>query len=154
MTQQEIDRRVKAATIQPLNIRLAKMELLPGAEGITAKDEQGYLVVINSMLPEDKQAAAFIHEMLHIWHDDFSGDAPAGQLESYRHAEAIRLCNIFKQQEAAAMQDINGKLQEAYRINAQDAAALVKLFEETGDAENLQRAQEDLKKWEEKQQRK
>lgn len=50
------------------------------------------------------------------------------------------------------MQDTNDKLQEIYRINEQDAAALVKLFEETGDTENLRRAQEDLKKWKERQQ--
>lgn len=42
-------------------------------------------------------------------------------------------------------------LQEVYRINIRDAAALVKIFEESGDIENLQRAKEDLRKWEEKQ---
>ena len=33
------------------------------------------------------------------------------------------------------------------QINEADAKALVKILEEAGDAENLQRAQDDLKQW-------
>lgn len=49
--------------------------------------------------------------------------------------------------------DIADRLQEVYRINEQDAAALVRQFEATGDAENLKKAQEDLEKWKERRQR-
>lgn len=46
--------------------------------------------------------------------------------------------------------DIENRLQDVYRTNRDDAAALVKHFRETDDIENLQKAQADLTKWKKK----
>ena len=46
--------------------------------------------------------------------------------------------------------DIMERLQEVYKLDEQDAAALVKIYEEVGDVENLKKAQADHEKWKEK----
>ena len=46
--------------------------------------------------------------------------------------------------------DIKATLLKVYQINLADAQQLVKLYSETGDRDNLQRAQDDLQKWQTK----
>lgn len=90
MTRQEIDNRVSQAEILPLKITVAKMPLLAGARGVVVKDtDGGCMVIINSDLTEDEQAAAFTHEMLHIWHNDFENPATADRIEAARHTATI-----------------------------------------------------------------
>ena len=56
-----------------------------------------YMVCVNSNVSEDQQAAAFLHECLHIWHDDLrsNGGIPAGSLEHIRHEELKRIATII-----------------------------------------------------------
>lgn len=41
-------------------------------------------------------------------------------------------------------------LRKVYELNRRDAAELVRIFKTAGDVENLKRAREDLKRWEDK----
>ena len=76
-----------AAQITTLNIRLVKTPLPATVKGATGRSRSGaHTVVINSDLTEAEQAAAFTHEMLHIWYGDFDSMAPAEQVERQRHA--------------------------------------------------------------------
>ena len=79
-----------------LDIRLQVHEAdLPATvHGITGLEEgtpSAYTVVINSGLEEEEKTLAFIHEMLHIWHSDFSSNLPASTLEAIRQKEATRI---------------------------------------------------------------
>lgn len=44
-----------------------------GGAGMVCTDDSGvYMVIINADLPEEEQEKTFLHEMLHIYRDDFS----------------------------------------------------------------------------------
>ncbi len=58
-----------------------------------------YIVVLNSSLPEDQQATAFLHECLHVFHRDHAKiwkdgeyhEAEMVMMEKRRKAELIRM---------------------------------------------------------------
>ena len=55
-------------------------------------DEDKYLIILNGNETEKNKTAAFVHEMLHIWHRDFSKkDVDVNLLEAIRHAECAEL---------------------------------------------------------------
>ncbi len=44
-----------------------------GVAGMACTDDNGvFMVIINADLPEEEQEKAFLHEMLHIYRDDFT----------------------------------------------------------------------------------
>ena len=44
-----------------------------GCAGMVCTDDSGvFMVIINANLPEEEQEKAFLHEMLHIYRDDFT----------------------------------------------------------------------------------
>ena len=63
-----------------------------GASGSGRHDV--YTVMINGTKSEDRQAAAFLHECLHIWHKDHATDN-ATKTEAERRQEAKRLLQIM-----------------------------------------------------------
>lgn len=68
-----------------------------GGIGCNPNRPQDYTVCINSALDPDQQAAAFLHECLHIWHDDLRSNSgiPVGSLEDIRHEELKRIATII-----------------------------------------------------------
>lgn len=68
-------------------------------DGIETDQEQTMknikLSIVESRLPEDDRAAAFLHECLHLWHDDFKAEIPVNALEEERHRELERLLRVL-----------------------------------------------------------
>lgn len=74
--------------------------LLPtGAHGaiMATGTDNGYTIVTNQQETETQQAAAFLHECLHLFHDDLNSGGNAAEIEAARHAELIELLEILKQ---------------------------------------------------------
>ena len=63
--------------------------------GLTVKTNDIYNIYVNNKLDPDSQAAAFLHEMLHIWNDDFNKDADADHIEKQTHAQLKRISEIY-----------------------------------------------------------
>lgn len=74
-------------------------ELPQGIDAFTLYKDEQYAIYVNDTLPATEQAAAFLHECLHLWHDDTSADLPADVLENVRHRELLEVANIFQQKE-------------------------------------------------------
>lgn len=81
-----------------LQIQIKTAELPQTVHGLTTQQAGAYTIYINEDQTQDEQAAAFLHECLHIYHDDFNSTRTAGELEEERHAELKR---IFAQEATA-----------------------------------------------------
>lgn len=66
-----------------------------GITGDPATDQ--YIILINSNDTEQRQAATFLHECLHIWHRDHATSAPVDQIERERHAEIKELLRVLQE---------------------------------------------------------
>lgn len=80
-------------TERELHIRIASRPLPDGTNGVLWRtDENSYTVCIDSSQDEDGQAAAFLHECLHLWHGDMEDPArDVDEIERERHAELLRI---------------------------------------------------------------
>lgn len=77
-------------------VSVAEIDLPESINGaITETAAREYTIAIRKGMTEDEKAAAFLHEMLHIYHDDFNSGLKADQIESDRHAELERLLTIL-----------------------------------------------------------
>lgn len=81
-----------------LQIQIKTAKLPQTVHGLTTQQAGAYTIYINEDQTQDEQAAAFLHECLHIYHDDFNNTRTAGELEEERHAELKR---IFAQEATA-----------------------------------------------------
>ena len=81
-----------------LQIQIKTAELPQTIHGLTTQQAGAYTIYINEDRTQDEQAAAFLHECLHIYHDDFNSTRTAGEIEEERHAELKR---IFAQEATA-----------------------------------------------------
>ena len=66
-----------------------------GITGDPAADQ--YIILINANDTEQRQAATFLHECLHIWHRDHATPARVDQLEGERHAEIKELLRVLQE---------------------------------------------------------
>ena len=53
-----------------------------------------FVIVINSDCSDLTQTAAFLHECLHAWHDDFHDSRSVDEIEAERHAELIQILKL------------------------------------------------------------
>ena len=69
------------------SLRLAETELPEGAEGFCLSTKAGeYTIIINQGLTEEKKLEAFIHEMIHLYHEDHENKELTGdQIEARAH---------------------------------------------------------------------
>ena len=67
--------------------------------GIIEKEPGAYYIAINEDISPDEQAAAFLHECLHVYHNDFSSGKTVQQIESERHRELKRVLCLLDNQE-------------------------------------------------------
>ena len=72
-----------------LNITIRTAKLPAKANGATAETvkHKEYLILLNSDKSPEEQKKALIHEVLHIWHDDFRR-TDLNQIEGERSREA------------------------------------------------------------------
>ena len=74
--------------MRELSITIDEAELPPSVRGECAKDADGrFYIVINKCLSETERVKTFLHEMLHIYHDDFASEEPVAAIEAARHLE-------------------------------------------------------------------
>ena len=69
------------------------------AEWKTKGMPKDYIIAVNADLPEKEQVSAFIHEMLHLWHDDVRTMNPkdVGHLEYLRHKETAEVIDALRE---------------------------------------------------------
>ncbi len=77
-------------------LHIAEDKLPEDVRGMSTTDGKKAFVLVNSEMSEDERTAAFLHEMLHIWHGDHEGaDA---DVEAERHAELKRIMQLLSEQ--------------------------------------------------------
>ena len=80
-------------------IDLATAPLPEKVDAVSVETDSGnYIVCLNSEKPSDNQTAGFLHEMLHIFHDDFNSPEPVANIEADRQAELLRVIKILEQE--------------------------------------------------------
>ena len=95
-------------TARTIHIELAT---LPGIDFCSCRRSQeeakadgraeAYYVNIDSTKNPEAQAAAFLHECLHIWHSDFSSGQPAANIEADRADELRRILQALAEEGTA-----------------------------------------------------
>ena len=92
--------------IRRVDLKIAAVPLPDTTRGATDKqpDADGherYTVAINSGMDELQKAAAFIHEALHIYHNDFEQPGTLEEIEGERRDELIGILECLIQQDKA-----------------------------------------------------
>lgn len=78
-----------------MELQILKLPLPPTVDGASTRDGNKITVLINDQQPQDQQTLAFLHEMLHIWHNDHDTETPSiSNLELERHEELARLLRL------------------------------------------------------------
>ena len=73
-------------------LRIARMEMPEKVGGTILKwDDDSVMIVINSARSADEQAAHFLHECLHLYHDDLNDPREANVIEAERREEMQRI---------------------------------------------------------------
>lgn len=81
-----------------IQLTIRRDALPPGIHGaIATTGTNNYIIVTNQQETETQQAAAFLHECLHLFHDDLNGRGSVDEIETARHAETIEILEILKQ---------------------------------------------------------
>lgn len=81
-----------------VQLTICRDALPPGIHGIiTTTGTDNYIIVTNQQETESQQAAAFLHECLHLFHDDLNGSDSADEIEAARHSAITDLLEILKQ---------------------------------------------------------
>lgn len=76
-------------------VSIAEICLPEGVNGASAETAAGeYIVALRKGISETEKAAAFLHEMLHIYHDDFNSGLNVKQIEADRHAELLTILSV------------------------------------------------------------
>ena len=92
--------------IRRVDLKIAAVPLPDTTRGATDKqpDADGrerYTVAVNANMDELQKAAAFIHEALHIYHNDFEQPGTLEEIEGERRDELIGILECLIQQDKA-----------------------------------------------------
>lgn len=80
-----------------MELQILKLPLPPTIDGASAKDGNKITILINDQKTQDQQTLSFLHEMLHIWHNDHAADVTSvTNLELERHEELARLLRLVQ----------------------------------------------------------
>lgn len=86
-----------------ITITISAHDMPEGLHGIcTEQALNNYAIHLNSKDTEQQQAASFLHECLHIYHDDINDTRSADQIEADRHRELLQLLKTMLQEEGPA----------------------------------------------------
>ena len=85
-------------TRRDITIKLYRAELPETIRGFSRLNRNGiYQIFLNSTDSQERQTATFLHECLHIFHEDHSNeDLTASQIEAIRHKEIIDMLETLK----------------------------------------------------------
>ena len=75
-------------------------------------DQENYLTFINPGCEDLKRTAAFLHEMLHIYHNDFIDERPVEEIEADRRKELIQVAKYLIEEDKKFNQDT-----ESFKMN-------------------------------------
>lgn len=71
-----------------IQIQLVKAKMPETFRGVCKdKGEGSYLIILNQDKSEEEQAQSFLHEMLHIYYNDFDSCLDLDELEKIRHGD-------------------------------------------------------------------
>lgn len=62
------------------------------------RGQDQYLMILRNNQTDDEQAASFLHECLHVLHDDFNSSLPVDVIEAQRHAELKRIIRLLQKE--------------------------------------------------------
>lgn len=80
-----------------INIQLSEEPLPDDIHGATMEiKENSYLILLNSNSPTPRKTAAFLHEMLHIYRDDYKSTESSAKLETRHHAELLEVLETLQ----------------------------------------------------------
>lgn len=82
-----------------VQLTICRDALPPGMHGaiVATGAVNHYIIVTNQQETESQQAAAFLHECLHLFHDDLNRGGSVDKIEAARHTEITELLEILKQ---------------------------------------------------------
>lgn len=79
-----------------LTVTIHDAEMPDSINGLLlSKEPDCYSIMINSKKNPSEQAAAFLHECLHIYHKDTESDRSPDSIEKERNKEIISLLEIL-----------------------------------------------------------
>ena len=79
-----------------IQLTITEADFPETTHGVICRDgESSYMIVTNKKDSEDQQAASFLHECLHLFHDDFNTEMSVGEIETKRHQELPRLLEML-----------------------------------------------------------
>ena len=79
-----------------LTLTITAEELPASVYGVSVPNKDGYTILINGTKPGPEQAAAFLHECLHIWHNDHNDTRTADTIEAERHEELQQILGLLQ----------------------------------------------------------
>lgn len=88
-------------TRRDITIKLYRAELPESIHGFSHMNRNGsYLIVLDSTDSQERQTATFLHECLHIFHEDHTNEdltaSQIAQIEAIRHKEIIDMLETLK----------------------------------------------------------
>ena len=88
-------------TRRDITIKLYRAELPESMHGFSHMNRNGsYLIVLDSTDSQERQTATFLHECLHIFHEDHTNEgltaSQIAQIEAIRHKEIIDMLETLK----------------------------------------------------------
>jgi hypothetical protein len=105
-----------------MQIELAEIALPDPFDGATVNDgkSQDFLVLINSEKDDLRRAAAFLHEMLHIFRGDFESSKSAAEIERELDTELKAIAQFILSEERTFLDDPGqaAQLERAFRPSA------------------------------------
>lgn len=118
--QRYIERRTQMR--RKMKIELAETALPDPIDGATVNDgkRQDFLVVLNSEKDDLRRAAAFLHEMLHIYHNDFESSKSAAEIERERDTELKAIARFILDEDRTFLDDPghSALIERAFRPSA------------------------------------
>lgn len=82
-----------------MSLNIIETPLKDGVNGVLAAGSgRAYTIILNSNAAEDEKALSFLHECLHIYHQDIISTKDVEEIEKARHEELKRLLKISEQE--------------------------------------------------------
>lgn len=78
-----------------VNLTITAEDLPEGVHGTIFATAAGYYILTNSRETDTEQAAAFLHECLHLYHNDLDAQRSADEIEKDRHEELTELLKVL-----------------------------------------------------------
>ena len=89
-----------------IKVRIVEAELPELVHGFCIAprgDDDKYVVALNDQDSPDRRAATFLHEMLHIYHNDHRSTRSASEIELLRDEEMRRILELLKAEHEAGV---------------------------------------------------